>query len=706
MSPLDLDFFTKRRLPIIHSAEAAECGLACVAMVARFHGHDVDLNGLRQRFPLSLSGVHLRALMELADKLGLSARALRLELDQLGKLRLPAILHWDMNHFVVLKEATAKGGVVHDPAFGVRALSTKELSKHFTGVALELSPAASFAPMSARKPVNIAQLWSRMTGFLSALAQVFVLSLALQIATFAAPFQLQLVIDQAIDNADANLLNVLALGFGALVLIQVAVQGLRDWDLQIFGNLLGFQVVGNLVRHLLRLPADFFEKRHIGDVLSRIRSSEPIRNALTQGVIGAIIDGGMALVAAIILFLYSPLLACVVILALALSLGVVMATYPAIRARTAEQIVASAKEQSLLMENVRAAVTIKLMGREVERENTWRNAYAPVVNTGLALGKFQIVNAGMQAAIAGIQTVLVIYLGARMILGGDGFSVGMLIAFLSFRQTFSDRVISLVNQAIQFRLLGLHLERLGDIVHAAPEAQGIAPLAASAEGGIRMKGVSFRYGAADPYVLQDIDLDIRPGALAVITGPSGGGKTTLLKLLTGLRQPSSGEIWLDGRAATPEAWRAWRAQVGIVMQDDHLLSGTIADNIAFFDPFFSMERVQEAAMAAQIHQDILRLPMQYLSLVGDMGSVLSGGQRQRILLARALYRKPRILILDEGTANLDRRNEAAIFELISRLKITRIIITHQPAVANADCFYVVDGGRLTEALPQQRLAFA
>lgn len=696
MSALEELNFGGRRLPVITASEAAECGLACLAMISRYHGHDVDLNGLRQRYALSLAGASLKSLMEIADQLGFSTRALRLELSALPKVRLPAILHWDLNHFVVLKAVGRKTVTIHDPAFGAKTLSTEEFSKHFTGVALELSRAESFEPMTARAPIKLSLLWSRMTGWWGALAQVLVLSVALQIAAFVAPLQMQLVIDEAIASVDRDLLTVIALGFGALVVIQSGVEALRSWALRVFGHLLSFQISGNLVRHLLRLPSDYFEKRHVGDIISRLGSVKPIQDAITQGVVSTVIDGLMACIAAVILFFYSTTLALIVIAAVAINLVLNLALFPRMKQRMEEEILAEAKEQTHLMETVRAATTLKLLGREAVRESGWRNLHAESTNASISVGKLQLSQVFIQSVVTGLQTVLVIYVAARLILDGQGFSVGMLFSFLAYRQTFTDRANALVNQMMQFRFLRLHLDRLADIVTTPSETSDAPASLAEIKGHVRLKDVSFRYGATDPLVLEDVDLEIEPGDYIAIHGASGGGKSTLLKLLLGLNQPTEGMIELDGQRSTPERWRAWRSEVGVVAQDDRLLSGTLADNIAGFDPDLDMKLVVASAMAAQVHADIMRTPMQYLTLVGDMGSTLSGGQRQRVLLARALYRQPKILVLDEGTANLDEQNEELIADLIDQMSITRIVVAHRPALLRrAKRVFVVGGRKLT-----------
>lgn len=689
----------------IRQTEASECGLACLAMVASSHGLNIDLSSLRQRFPLSLTGATLRDLIEVADELDFSSRAIKVELEHLADVQYPAILHWDLSHFVVLTDVKlGRRGLrvtVYDPAFGIKEMDEAEVSKHFTGIALELIPTGDFKPAEARRRVKLSDLWSRISGLKRALVQMLVLSVVLQAFALLMPFYLQLVIDEAVIRYDQQFLAMLALGFAAVYILSAVTEALRSYVILTLGQHMTFQMAGNVIRHLVRLPTHFFEMRHVGDIISRVGSIKPIQNALTQSVVSALIDGVMALTIAILMLIYAWQLALVVFGFTTIYVLLSMVVFPMMRRRQEEMITATAKEQSYIMESLRAARAIKLFGGEAQREGTWRNLFSNVVNATVANGKLDIIVAFFNTLLFGLQLVLIVYLGARFILAGE-FTVGMLFAFLAYRQNFSDRVGGLVTKGLEFRMLGLHLERLSDIIYTEQEPGLNASLPPDREikGKIELDNVSFRYAQNAPYVFTKVNLCIEPGEFIAITGPSGSGKSTLMKVMLGLALPGSGELRIDDLPIAAFGLRTWRQHVGVVMQDDQLLSGTMAGNISFFDPQIDMEQVRRVSTTARIHEDISRMPMNYLSLIGDMGAALSGGQRQRLLLARALYRNPQVLFLDEGTANLDEKSESEIADVIEAMPITRIVVAHRPElIKRADRVFEMAGESLREISP-------
>jgi ATP-binding cassette subfamily B protein RaxB len=674
-----LDFGVRDRLPLVMQAEAAECGLACLAMVASYHGHRIDLGTLRRRHPVSLKGVTLRGLIQVANQLHLACRPLRFELDHLRQLRLPAIVHWDLNHFVVLKAVKHKGIVVHDPASGEKSYSIAEASKHLTGVALELSPMGDFAPENERARLPLGIFWGRMPGITSTLGQIFILSIILELLVIAAPFYMQLTVDEVIARGDVDLLLVLALGFGLLSAISVASTAVRSHIILVLQNTLHLQIGARLFHHLLRLPIAYFEKRHIGDILWRFRSIEPIRNLFAEGLIAAAIDGLMAIATLVMIFVYSPRLALVVLVALLLYATLRLALFRMFWDRTQAIIQSGSQENSTFIETIRAIQSVKLFNRESEREGQWLNRYADFVNANVRLGRTKISFKTINDSIFGLENIVTVYLAARLVLD-NVMTVGMIFAFMSYKKHFIEKTILLIEKAIEFRLLDLHLERLSDIALSPLEPGHHRPLTymKQIQGGIELRNVCFRYAETERFILENINLTVEPGKFVTIMGPSGGGKTTLMKIMLGLLEPTSGEVLIDGIPLSTIGVTSYREQVAAVMQEDQLLSGSIADNICFFDSTFDQERMILCAQMAEVHEEIMAMPMGYNSLIGDMGSSLSGGQKQRVLLARALYRQPKILFLDEGTAHLDVEKEREVNNCLRRLNITRISIAHRP----------------------------
>ncbi|MBC8642212.1 peptidase domain-containing ABC transporter [Caballeronia sp. EK] len=693
-----LSFSVGRALPVILQTEATECGLACIAMVAGHHGHHIDLDTLRGRFSISLKGTGLGRLIEIAQRLDLGTRAVKLDLDRLAQLRTPCILHWNFNHFVVLKGINGRRAVIHDPAQGVRQLSLEEMSSSFTGVALELWPTGGFQPRVAAPAVKLRALLGPVHGLSRSLGQILMLAAALEAFALVSPFFLQWVIDEVIVSADRDLLTVLALGFGLLLLMQQATGAMRAWALMYFGTMLNVQWRANVFTHLLSLPVRYFERRHLGDVVSRVGSIDTIQQTLTTSFLSALIDGAMTLVTLAMMMVYSRLLGCVALGAMALYGLLRWLWYRPLLSATEEQIVRASKQQSHFLETVRGVKTIKLFNHQHERRATWLTLLVEQINAGIRVQKLQLLFHQINGLLFGAEGLLIIWLGARMVMDGQ-FTVGVLTAFNAYKGQFDSRVGSLIDKYFEVRMLQLQGDRLADIVFAQAEPAGslrhVPGEADEIAASIEFDAVGFRYAEGEPAVLDGISLSIAPGESVALIGPSGCGKTTLTNVLLGMLEPTSGAVRIGGVDVGGLGLDRVRSLVGTVLQDDVLFAGSIADNISFFDPHANTEWIAECAQLAAVHADIIAMPMGYNTLVGDIGTVLSGGQKQRVLLARALYKRPKILVLDEATSHLDLQREQQVNAAVSALRITRVIVAHRPeTIASASRAVMLDGGKV------------
>jgi ATP-binding cassette subfamily B protein RaxB len=687
------------RLPMMLQTEAAECGLACLAMVAAFHGHRSDLPTLRKRFSLSLKGATLADLVRMAGPLQLNARALRAEMEHLPELMLPCILHWDLNHFVVLKEVRRGVAVLHDPARGVRRMALAEVSRHFTGVVLELSPQAGFAPATERQTITLRQLLGRVTGLKRSLLQIFTLALALEGFMLLSPFFLQWVVDSVLVSGDRDLLVTLGLGFGLLVLIQVGVGAVRSWAVLHLSSTLNLQWLGNVFSHLMRLPVAWFEKRHAGDVMSRFGAVQQIQQTLTTSFIEAMLDGLLVVVTLVMMWVYSGTLTAIALGCVAAYAALRWAFFRPLRDATEEAIVHDAKRSSHFLESLRGVQSIKLFNRLEDRQARFMNLVVDAMNANISIRKLDLMFGVLHKLVFGLERIAVVWVGAVLVMD-HRFSVGMLFAFLAYKEQFAQRFSGLIDKLVEVKMLKLQGERLADIVLTAPESQDEAgPRIGDSSGKIELKGVSFAYSDTEPEVLRNLSLSIEPGEAVAIVGPSGCGKTTLLKLMLGIHAPQSGDIRVGGVSLRSLGLRTWRGMIGSVMQDDQLFAGSIADNISFFDASPDLTWMEQCARIAAVHDEIEAMPMAYHTLIGDMGASISGGQRQRILLARALYKRPRILFLDEATSALDVEREREVNQAIKQLELTRVIVAHRPeTIASASRVIVLSEGRVTQDL--------
>jgi ATP-binding cassette subfamily B protein RaxB len=462
-----------------------------------------------------------------------------------------------------------------------------------------LTPSETFRPRNEASALRISQLWSKLTGLWSTLRSVLLLSLVLQVVALATPFYLQLAVDTAFPSFDTDLLLMLALGFGGLMLINMATEWLRSLILVSLGSALSYQIVTKLNRHMLRLPLPWFEKRHVGDIISRFGSTQSISTLLSQGLVAALIDGMMAFVTLALMFVYSPLLASIVLVAWLMFAGLKIGFLHALRMRNVNVITTAAKESSAFIESVRGISSIKAFGQEGNRQRNWQQLKADAVNTQIRLGRLTASFDALGKFILAAERVLFVYIAIRLAMGGV-FTVGMIFAFQAYKQQFIDAATRLVEQAINYKLFDVHLNRIADIALSTPERSAVdrGEVLAPIQGVVELRNIRFRYGVGEPEVLRGVSLKVESGEMVALIGPSGGGKTTLLKIMMGLFEPGHGQVLIDGRPLSSLAPEDWRQRIGSVSQHDQLFAGTLADNIAFFDPEIDMERVVEAARLA------------------------------------------------------------------------------------------------------------
>ena len=550
------------------------------------------------------------------------------------------------------------------------------------------------------KRIKALDVWPRVEGVGRSIALVLFLSLLLQIFAFVSPLQMQIVIDDAIASGDSSLLFIVAVAFGSLVIFQGAVEFIRSRLQILFNQVLGFHTHNRTIRHLIRLPVAFLSGRTIGDLLSRSASPRIIQDTLSKVFLSIILDGIMFLTSLVVMLYYSAQLSLVVIVTFVIVTVTQWAIFPVQRRNARLEMESRADEQTYLMETVRSITTVRTYGIENARALSWRDRLANTVDHTIFGSHISAALGFFRSTVFGLQAVIVVYLGATKIISGDEFTVGMLVAYLAYRTMFVDRAASLLGLVTQVRTIGLHIERASEILGRDPEVAATAPASpVIPEGDIAVASLTVGYGEAP--VLSALDFRVPRGGFIAISGPSGCGKSTLVRALVGLIEPRSGSISVGSERLTTTNMPAWRSQLGVVTQSDSLFAGTIGENIALYDAPVDRERMVESALAAQIHVEILDRLGGYDREVGDLSDRLSAGQRQRILLARALYRKPAVLILDEATANLDRENDLQISRIISSLNMTRIVVAHRSEMLRlADQHYALESGRLEKVIEE------
>jgi len=713
----------RKQLPVIRQTESAECGLACLAMMACWHGLQTDLSTLRERFSISTQGMTLQKLIECAAGIRLSSRAVRLEPEDLKSLSLPCILHWNMNHFVVLHKVRGRRLVIHDPDRGKVTLSLLDAGKHFTGVALELTPAGDFIARDERKKIRLRQLTGKTPGLLPAMSRIIVFALALELLALGSPLLNQLVIDEVLVAADRSLLTVIIIALLLLSLTQMLLSLARQWATITLSVNFNMQWTARVFHHLVRLPLAWFDARSKGSINARFEAVDTIQQALTTQVLEGILDVLLVVTALGMMLLYSPEMTLIAILA-ALIYGVLRALwYPSLRQSAEDAWDAGARESGHFLETLNGIMSLRINGVIAHREAAWLNLNVTRRNTQLRQSRLLMCYDIAHTLTGSVVSAVILWKGAGEVLNGT-FTVGMLVAYLSYQMRFSSSISSLTDKFFSWRMLDVYNERLADIVLAPTEGHQQQPLrednstpfmptafpgalAEDAHPPLSLEHIIFSHKGGNKPIISGVSLTLHPGEVVAITGKSGCGKSTLVKLILGIHLPDEGTIRTFGIPHAHPDYYQVRQRIGTVLQEDHLFRGSVADNIIFFSEDRNNERMIQCARLALIDSDIMAMPMGYQTLIGETGGGLSGGQKQRILLARALYKKPGFLLLDEATSHLDVESEIKISQTLRQLGLPVVLIAHRPeTIASADRVLYLAEGYFTELQRQQNPVLA
>ncbi|WP_215422111.1 colicin V export peptidase/ABC transporter CvaB [Escherichia coli] len=673
-----LDLRWQRRVPVIHQTETAECGLACLAMICGHFGKNIDLIYLRRKFNLSARGATLAGINGIAEQLGMATRALSLELDELRVLKTPCILHWDFSHFVVLVSVKRNRYVLHDPARGIRYISREEMSRYFTGVALEVWPGSEFQSETLQTRISLRSLINSIYGIKRTLAKIFCLSVVIEAINLLMPVGTQLVMDHAIPAGDRGLLTLISAALMFFILLKAATSTLRAWSSLVMSTLINVQWQSGLFDHLLRLPLAFFERRKLGDIQSRFDSLDTLRATFTTSVIGFIMDSIMVVGVCVMMLLYGGYLTWIVLCFTTIYIFIRLVTYGNYRQISEECLVREARAASYFMETLYGIATVKIQGMVGIRGAHWLNMKIDAINSGIKLTRMDLLFGGINTFVTACDQIVILWLGAGLVIDNQ-MTIGMFVAFSSFRGQFSERVASLTSFLLQLRIMSLHNERIADIAlhekeEKKPEIEIVADMGPIS---LETNGLSYRYDSQSAPIFSALSLSVAPGESVAITGASGAGKTTLMKVLCGLFEPDSGRVLINGIDIRQIGINNYHRMIACVMQDDRLFSGSIREHICGFAEEMDEEWMVECARASHIHDVIMNMPMGYETLIGELGEGLSGGQKQRIFIARALYRKPGILFMDEATSALDSESEHFVNVAIKNMNITRVIIAHR-----------------------------
>ncbi|MEA5536361.1 peptidase domain-containing ABC transporter [Crocosphaera sp. XPORK-15E] len=690
-----------RRYPTYLQQSVTDCGAACLVMIGRHWGKNFSISRLRDIANVDRNGSSLRGLAAAGESMGFATRPIKASLDKLAEQSLPAIVHWEGNHYVVVYEIGRKQVIIGDPAIGQRSLTLKNFQAGWTGYALLLQPTVEIKK-SKEATQPLWQFFELAKPHKLVLAEVFIASIFIQIFGLVTPVLTQLLLDRVVVQRSNTTLIAVGLGLLIFGLFKVAMSGLRQYLLDHTANRVDMALIVGFIRHTFRLPLSFFESRYVGDIMSRVGENRKIQQFMTGEALSVFLDVLTMFVYAGVMFWYSWKLALLVLVVLPPIVLLTLGATPFLKRISREIFQAVAAENRYLIQALTGVRTIKSMAVEQTVRWEWEDHLHKLVKTrftGQIIGnRLQILSGIMQT----VSTTALLWYGAWLVINNE-MTIGQLVAFNMLMGNVISPFQRLAGLWNQLQEVVIAVERINDVLDSEPEEDlhhQLRQFLPALRGHIRFDHVTFRYHPeSDVNVLENLSFEVQPGQMIALVGRSGSGKTTISKLILGLYPPTEGNVLIDGYDITSLSLRSLRQQVGVVDQDTFLFGGTIQENISLGCPEATLEEVIKAAEMAGADKFIKQLPMGYETRIGEGGGLLSGGQRQRLAIARALLGDPPLLIFDEATSHLDSESERLIqtnLETLLRDR-TSIVIAHRlSTVRRADLILVLDQGVLVE----------
>ena len=685
-----------RRFPFYAQTSQVDCGAACLAMVLAYFGKHLPLTEVSSVLGTHLGVTDAAQLLDTARWYGLLGRGIRIEDErEFSKLPRGTILHWKFNHFVVFDRDAGRQLKIIDPGKGLRSVSKEEFSKSFTGVALVFSPSDSFELSEERS--GLKRLSTKIFGHRADLLKIASITVLSQVFVLALPVAIGIIVDRVVPHRDVALLNVLVLGVVMIIAYKLACSIFRQLLLVRLRTTLDAEMTFGFFDHLISLPYHYFVQRSSGDLMLRIQSNSMVREVLTSGAVSVLLDGSLIGIYLLVLALSDLRIAMVTGVLGATRIGIFILVRYRQRALAAETVEARSKSRGYELQMINGIETLKGSGRDENALEAWSNLYVDELN---ALHREGTLNAWVNSALETLSTaspLVLLAFGAHLVLGNE-MSLGKMLALVALGAGFLDPLSSLISTSLSIERLRGVLSRIDDVVDTPREQTRSEKIPVqSLSGQIEIEDVSFRYSPISPMILKHHTLFIKPGQFVAVVGASGCGKSTLVRILFGLYPPTEGIVRYDGVDLSRLDLRRVRSMMGIVTQDSYIFGTTVRQNIALAEPSAPLTKIKAAAIKASIHDEIMALPMGYGTLLADGGASLSGGQRQRLAIARALFGRPKLLLLDEAMSAVDSVTEKRIFDQLHRLDATKVIVTHRMMnVVNSDTILVLDDGQIVE----------